>query len=63
MKTFYDLKTAYRKALKNNQDTFEIDGYQFVTGFARYLIDYFDMIGVPQDKPLSSFINKAETDS
>ena len=57
--TLKDLKRAYRKAVKKNMDTFKIEKYEFVTGFARYLIEYLEMIGITEDTHLCSLlINK-----
>lgn len=39
------LKIAYNKAVKDNKDTFIFNGREFVTKYAKYLIEY------AEDKP------------
>lgn len=34
------LKLAYEKAKKENKKMFEIEGYKFVTDYAKYLLEY-----------------------
>lgn len=60
MKTLYDLKCAYKKAVRDNQDTFEIEGYPFVTGFTRYLIDYLDSLGIENSTALRTLLKKED---
>ena len=54
--TLKDLKRAYRKAVKQNADTFKIEKYEFVTGFAKYLIEYLEMIGIQEETHLCSLV-------
>jgi len=51
-----DLRNAYRKAVKHQKDTFKVDDYEFVTGFAKYLIEYLEMIGIKEETKLCSLI-------
>lgn len=37
------LRKAYKKAKKNGVEQFELDGKQFLTKYAGYLIEYLDM--------------------
>lgn len=58
--TVKDLRKAYEKAVREGKDTFTIDGYNFVTGYAKYLLQYIEMRGVPDDKVLKTFIVKKD---
>lgn len=35
-----DLKKAYEHAVANKQETFTLDGYEFYTPYAKYLLEY-----------------------
>lgn len=35
-------KLAYNNAVKNNDEQFKFDGYDFLTGYAKYLIEYLE---------------------
>jgi len=41
--TLKDLKRAYNRAVKNEQETFDFQGDELVTAFAKYLIEYLEM--------------------
>jgi len=56
--TFKDLKDAYKKAVKDNLESFKIEEFIFLTSYAKYLIQYLEMRHVPDDKILSSFIRR-----
>jgi hypothetical protein len=56
--TVKDLRKAYEKAVREGKDTFSIDGYDFVTGYAKYLLEYLKMRGIPDDKVLKTFITQ-----
>jgi len=58
MKTLKDLKERYNTALANNEEEFTIDGYEFLTSYAKYLIEYCDLRKIPNEKPLKSFLIK-----
>lgn len=59
MKTIKDLKKEYKKADANKTETFTIDGYEFYTPYAKYLLEYLESIKIPADTPLKSFLVKA----
>lgn len=58
--TFKDLKKAYKKAVETKADTFTIGTYEFLTNYAKYLIQYLDMCHISDDKLLKSFLVKKE---
>lgn len=36
------LRTAYDEAVRTQAEVFEVEGMQFVTGYAKYLLEYLD---------------------
>ena len=58
--TVKDLRKAYENAVREGKDTFSINGYDFVTGYAKYLLQYLEMRDVPDDKVLKTFIVKKD---
>lgn len=38
------MKTAYKAAVEGGRDTFVFDGNEFVTSYAKYLIQYLDSL-------------------
>lgn len=36
-------RKAYKKAVKDDVDGFTFEGHDVYTGFAKYVIEYFDM--------------------
>lgn len=42
MTKFKELKKAYINATTEKKDIFEIDGHQFVVGYAKYLIEHLE---------------------
>jgi hypothetical protein len=36
-------RKAYESAVKANKDSFTFDGNEFVTNYAKYLLEYLDM--------------------
>ena len=36
-------KKEYQKAVSNKSDLFTFDGNEFVTGYAKYLLEYLEM--------------------
>ena len=63
MKTVKDLKKAYLKADREGKEQFEIDGFVLVTGYAKYLLEYLKSKGVPDGKPLKSFMTQPIIDT
>ena len=53
MTTIKALKRAYIRARDSNADTFIIDGNEFVTGYAKYLLQYFEMQSLPDDQDIT----------
>jgi hypothetical protein len=39
--TFSRLKNEYQNAVNNSKETFIFDGNEFLTNYAKYLIEYF----------------------
>jgi len=60
MKTVKDLRKAHAKAERDREKTFKIDGFEFLTKYAKYLLEYIDMVKVPDEVPLKSIIVEAE---
>lgn len=52
MTTVSALRRAYIRARDNNADTFTLDGNEFVTGYAKYLLQYFEMQNLPEDQDM-----------
>ena len=50
----------YNLARKNGEDTFKIGDFEFVVGYAKYLIEYLDSLHVPDDTLLTKLIKKVE---
>lgn len=46
---FKELKRAYNKAVKENQDVFDLNGHLLVVGYAKYLIEYLTNQGAKDD--------------
>lgn len=56
--TIRDLKNRYELAVKRGEETFTIDGFEFVTDYAKYLLQYFGMCNVPETTELRSMIRQ-----
>ena len=56
MKTVSDLKKAYDRAVSDGKDVFSIDGYEFYTPYAKYLLMHLNNIKLPVNTPLKSFL-------
>ena len=41
-KKLTELKSAYKKALKGGKEIFSLDGYDYLIGYAKYLIEYLE---------------------
>ena len=50
--TLKELRKAYARACKDHRDQFTHDGSEFVTGYAKYLIQYLENEHTPEDKPI-----------
>jgi hypothetical protein len=50
---FADLKEAYANAVKKGVETFELDNQVYVTMYAKYLIQYFELQRIPNNMILS----------
>ena len=46
---FADPKEAYNNASKKNQEIFELDNQTYVTAYAKYLIQYYEMNRIPNN--------------
>jgi hypothetical protein len=53
MTTIKALKRAYKKACDGGNDTFILDGNEFVTGYAKYLLQYFEMQKLTDDQDVT----------
>lgn len=52
-----ELKKAYEKAVADKQETFKVGDYEFVTGYAEYLIEYLLKIKkMPETTVLKTFL-------
>lgn len=40
-----ELRSAYEKARTCNRESFKLDGKEFFTDYAKYLLEYLDGIG------------------
>lgn len=63
MKTIKDLRARYNKAVKNNEEQFTIEGYEFVTLYAKYLLEFLEMKKIPEDTALRTIIQKGVTNA
>ena len=45
-KLLKELKREYQKAVDENLESFMFHGHEFVTGYAKYLIEYLEMEGL-----------------
>lgn len=61
-KTIKDLKRIYNQSVKDNIEIFEIDGFEFYTPFAKYLLEYLDMLKIHADTPLKTILKKTDGD-
>ena len=50
--TFAQLKQAYKNAVVREKKEFDLDDKQFVTGYAKYLIEYLEMQKCPDKKKI-----------
>jgi TRAP-type C4-dicarboxylate transport system substrate-binding protein len=50
---FRELKKEYQKAVKENAQTFSIEGHLLVVGYAKYLIEYLTSKGVKDTTDIS----------
>ena len=46
---YSDLKAAYTKAVENGSEEFSVGTVEFYTNYAKYLIEYLDGRGIPDD--------------
>jgi len=60
-KTIKDLKDRYTKAVKDNEIQFTVEGYDLLTNYCKYLLEYFDMHNIPDKTPLKTIIKKDVT--
>ncbi|MFA6694988.1 MAG: hypothetical protein WCR85_00025 [Sphaerochaeta sp.] len=60
--TYKDLKNAYHKAAENSEETFTLNGIEFFTKYAQYLIEYFEGIGVPDTMLMNRLVRPQEED-
>ena len=58
---FKELKKAYDKAVKENKETFEIEDVLFLTGYAKYLIEYIEKTMKLNDEDEIELKNKQTT--
>ena len=56
--TVKDLKKAYKIAIDNKLETITIDDFVLLTAYAKYLIQYLDMMKVPDDIKLVNILVK-----
>lgn len=49
---FKTLKNAYKKALKNNEECFEINKKEILTKYAKYLIQNLENQGITKNIPI-----------
>lgn len=55
--TVRDLRLAYEKAVENKQEIFQIADYKFVTGYAKYLLQYLEMKRIHESRELKTFMS------
>lgn len=58
--TIKDLRKAYEEAKAKGIESFSIEGFEFYTKFAYYLLEYLKMKGIPEDTPLDQIFTKKE---
>lgn len=56
---FADLKEAYKNASKKGIDQFTLDNKEYVTGYAKYLIQYLEMKNV-NDRQVIELVQESE---
>lgn len=47
--TLADLEEAYKNASKKGEGTFELDNCVYITQYAKYLIQYYEMQRIPNN--------------
>jgi hypothetical protein len=53
---YRDLKAAYKTAVEEGNETFQIGTVEFYTKYAKYLIEYLDGLNIPDGALLNSVI-------
>ena len=59
-KTVKDLKERYKEAVENNESEFTIDGFELVTNYCKFLLEYFELKKIPDKTKLKDILKKAE---
>lgn len=60
--TYCDLKTAYKKAVDEQAETFSVGTVEFYTKYAKYLIEYLDGRKIPDEVLLRDIMTPAKED-
>lgn len=47
-----DLREAYRNAKSRNDISFMLDGREYLTDYAKYLLEYCDLMDAPDNMPV-----------
>lgn len=47
------IKQAYNNAIKLNQETFFVDGMEFLVSYVKYLIQYLEMQGLKNNDEIN----------
>lgn len=47
-----DLREAYRNAKSRNDISFMLDNRDYLTDYAKYLVEYCDRMGAPDNMPV-----------
>jgi hypothetical protein len=56
MKKVKDLRKEYELAVAEGRESFTIDGFEFLTKFAKYTLEFMDMKGIKDSMPLKDIL-------
>lgn len=54
------LRKRYAEAVEKKEEQFEIGGFEFLTSYAKYMLQYFDQIKLSDDHFLDNVLRKAD---
>jgi len=58
--TVADLRRRYNEAVARGEESFTLDGLDFLTSYAKYVLQYLDMNNIPDSDKLGARINPQE---
>ncbi|MDD5515680.1 MAG: hypothetical protein PHX71_10115 [Synergistales bacterium] len=58
--TIADLRRRYNEAVERGEESFTIEGLEFLTSYAKYVLQYLDMNNIPDSDKLRDRIKPQE---